>query len=72
MGLLLQSQAVAKKNECPGETANHRCFGGWGKEGKLRAKHLGGSWDFKTIPTDMREYCVFFFVEGILVFFLHS
>lgn len=43
VGFLLQSQAMVKNTECPGERAKHFLFffgGGGGKEGKLRAKHL--------------------------------
>ena len=45
MGFLLQSQAMVKNTECPGEGAKHFLFfleggGGHGKEGKLREKHL--------------------------------
>lgn len=71
VGFLLQSQAMVKNTECPGERAKHFLFFFWGGRGQRRKVEGKTSWDFeverKTLFFSCGTWgnlcvCVFFFL----------
>ena len=61
VGFLLQSQAMVKNTECPGERAKHFLFFFGGGRGQRRKVEGKTSWDFEV----ERKTLLFFFAGGV-------